>query len=96
MAKSSKVVLWAATPHGYGVQVIDGGGEIIDDYIAGNSPWESQGYLPPDHPHAVPLKTLRRYAEQSAHDMADEYDSAVVDECEDLESDLLERFTYHD
>lgn len=85
----AKVVLWAATPFGYGVQLIEGG-KIIDEYTAGNSPFDSTERLWPAHPDAVEPDELRRMAEQTAREMAD---GADVDECEDLEAELLERFS---
>ena len=45
---------------------------MIDQYEAGNHPLESQAYLDPGDPVAVPLRDLRKFARQTAFEMASE------------------------
>lgn len=59
---------------GYTVTVYDPESNEVETYDAGNSPLDSQGYIPLDRKEPrVPLPTLRRYARQTAEEMAAEY-----------------------
>ena len=61
---------WAATRNGYAVQTcVDG--EVVDEYSGGNNPYDSIQRLHPDDPD-VPLRTLKRYAKQTALETADD------------------------
>jgi hypothetical protein len=64
-------VLYAATKHGYCVQVIDGG-QVVDEYTAGNCWQESQTVIDPSSPHAVPMPQLKHWARQTAREIARE------------------------
>ena len=67
----STLVAWAATRRGYTVQThVDG--EVTDEYNGGNNPHDSIVRLHPDDPDAIPLRTLKRYARQTALETADE------------------------
>lgn len=59
-------------PMGYSIIVTDAGGRILDDYRAGNAPWESTQCIPPSDPNALSKETLLRYAEQTAKEMVEE------------------------
>ncbi len=69
--KRMRNVIYAATGHGYRVQVIDGG-EVVYEYSAGNHQMESQAVIDPSSPHAVNLRQLKRWAKQTAHEIAKE------------------------
>jgi hypothetical protein len=62
-------VIYAATRLGYAVQVIDRGG-IVYEYTAGNCGLESQVVVAPHSPNAVKLSQLRRWAKQTAGEIA--------------------------
>ena len=64
-----KSVIYAATRCGYCVQVIDGG-EIVYEYTAGNHQRESQTFVDPSSPNAVNLRQLKRWAKQTAGEIA--------------------------
>jgi hypothetical protein len=64
-------VLYAATRYGYCVQVIDGG-QIVDEYSAGNCWQESSSVIDPSCPHAVPVPQLKHWAKQTAREIARE------------------------
>ena len=66
-----KSVIYAATRHGYSVQAIDGE-EIVYEYTAGNCQTESQAVLNPDSPGAISRSQLRRWAKQTADQIAEE------------------------
>ena len=65
-------VIYAATRHGYSVQVIDDG-NVVYEYTAGNCPTESQTVLAPDSPGAVSRSQLRRWAKEMADQIANEW-----------------------
>ena len=67
-----KTISYAATRHGYSVQVIDGG-KIVYEYTAGNCPTESQTVLAPGSPVAVSRSQLRRWAKETADQIANEW-----------------------
>jgi len=64
-------VIHAATDQGYCVQVIDGG-EVVYEYTAGNHQKESQTFVDPRSPNAVTLRQLKRWAKQTAGEIAKE------------------------
>ena len=65
-------VIYAATRHGYSVQVIDDG-NVVYEYTAGNCPTESQAVLNPDSSGAVSRSQLRRWAIETADQIANEW-----------------------
>jgi hypothetical protein len=85
-------VLYAATPQGYAVHVIEGG-EVVETYAAGNSRHCSQTYCEPGGPHAIPAAQLRDAAEITAREIAAEYGSDCVEYDDDLEAELVENFS---
>jgi hypothetical protein len=86
-------IIYGACPYGYTAQVVQDG-EIVDEYTAGNSPFDSQGYINPDSPGAVSLRTLQVYARRTAQDLAEEWgvSPSSVSEDEDIVSHLSEMF----
>lgn len=66
-----RAVIYAATRSGYCVQVIDGG-EVVYEYTAGNHQRESQTAVNPCSPNAVRLSQLKRWAKQTAGEVANE------------------------
>jgi hypothetical protein len=64
-------VIYAATGCGYCVQVIDGG-DVIYEYTAGNHQKESQAVIDPSSPRAVKHGQLKRWAKQTAGEVANE------------------------
>jgi hypothetical protein len=64
-------VIYAATRYGYGVQVIDGG-EFVHEYTAGNCQQESQAVVALSSLNVVKLAQLRRWAKQTAGEIAQE------------------------
>jgi len=67
-----KNVIYAANDQGYCVQVIDDG-TVIYEYTAGNCPTESQAVLNPDSSGAVSRSQLRRWARETADQIANEW-----------------------
>jgi len=82
-------VIYAATRCGYSVQAIDGG-EIVYEYTAGNHQKESQAVVDPRSPNAVNLRQLKRWAKQTADQIAEEREiPANQIECDpDLQTEL--------
>ena len=78
---------WAASARRYQVQVIDGG-EIIEEYEAGNSGMCSQTYVAPED--GVGVKNMREWAEITAKQMAGEHGSDIVEHDVDLQTALDE------
>ena len=64
-------VIYAATRHGYSVQAIDDG-EVVYEYVAGNCQKESTAIIDSSSTHAVKLSQLRRWAKQTADQIAEE------------------------
>ena len=62
-------IIYAATKLGYAVQVVDRDG-IAYEYTAGNCRHESQTTVAPRSPNAVNLRQLRRWAKQTAGEIA--------------------------
>jgi len=62
-------VIYAATRYGYAVQVLDGS-EVSSEYLAGNHQHDSQATTEPRSPNAVRLRQLRRWAKQTAGEIA--------------------------
>jgi hypothetical protein len=69
--KRMRSVIYAATGCGYCVQVIDGG-EVVYEYTAGNHQKESQAVIDPSSPRAVKHGQLKRWARQTACEIANE------------------------
>jgi hypothetical protein len=55
---------------GYDVNVYDEGGTPIETYNAGNSRWDSAATVEKGDPARLPKHTLRRFAKQTAGEMA--------------------------
>jgi hypothetical protein len=87
-------ILHAATPWGYCCQVIDNG-EIVREYSAGNCGRDSQAVVAPGSPDTVQLAQLKRWAEQTARDIADEWaiPPDQIAYAPDLEAELRESST---
>lgn len=64
-------VIYAATVFGYCVQVIDKG-QIVHEYAAGNCWNESQAVNDPKSPGAARLSQIKRWAKQTAREIAKE------------------------
>jgi predicted secreted hydrolase len=86
-------VIYAATKSGYCVQVIDGG-EVAHEYSAGNHQMESQTVVDPRSPNAVRLSQLKRWAKQTANEIAKEWriPAKMIEYDPDLEAALQENF----
>jgi hypothetical protein len=84
-------VIFAATVFGYCVQVIDGG-KIVHEYTAGNCWNESQAVINPKSPGAAKLSQIKRWAVQTAKEIASERGILVnqVEYDPDLEASLKE------
>jgi len=67
-----RTIAFAATRYGYCVQVIDGG-MVVYEYTAGNCPTESQTVVAPGSPVAVSRSQLRRWAKQTADQIASDW-----------------------
>ena len=67
-----QTISYAATSYGYCVQLIDNG-EVVSEYAAGNCLTESQAVIAPGSPGAVSRSQLRRWARQTAEEVADEW-----------------------
>lgn len=72
--KPTKEVIYRVDESGYTVAVVEEG-RVLEDYSATNNPWDSQGPVMED---GVPLATLRRWAEETAWDMAKRWDTELV------------------
>lgn len=79
--------VWGVCKHGYCVQTFQGD-ECVDEYRAGNDPHDSQGYVDPEA--GLPISILRKYAEQTATEMAG--DSTRVQHDPGLDAELREHF----
>jgi hypothetical protein len=66
-----QTVIYAATRFGYCVQVVDRSG-VVYEYFAGNCQKESSAVIAPDSPGAVKLAQLKRWARQTAGEIAGE------------------------
>lgn len=64
---------YAVDRGGYSVTVYDPDSHEVYRYDAGNHPNDSQVYLGEDGKGRVPLPTLRKWARQTAHDIAAEW-----------------------
>lgn len=83
-------IIYAATRWGYSVQVIDGG-RVVHEYTAGNCWKESQTVIAPSSPNAVNLRQLKRWAKQTAEEIAGERGISAVAYDPDLEAALKEQ-----
>ena len=82
-----RTISYAATRYGYYVQVIDGGRPIFE-YTAGNSQHDSQAFIAPDSAGAVSHSQVRRWARQTAEEMAEELMANRGEYDPDLEAQL--------
>ena len=82
-------IAFAANQFGYCVQVI-ADGEVIQEYAAGNCQTDSQAFIDPGSPGVVGRSQLRRWAEQTAKEIADEWQIPLnkVEYDPDLEAQL--------
>jgi hypothetical protein len=87
-----QTVIYAATKFGYCVQVIDSG-KIVHEYAAGNCWNESQTVIDPKSPGAAMLSQIRRWARQTARDIAKERGIPAnwIEYDPDLEASLKEK-----
>ena len=69
-----KEVIYQVDESGYAVAVMEEG-RILEEYNATNNPWDSQGPVVTD---GVPLETLQRWAEETAREMANRWDTEPV------------------
>ena len=69
MEQAMQAVIYAATRYGYSVRVVDGVG-IDYEYSAGNHQLESQTITAPRSRNSVKLSQLRRWAKQTANEIA--------------------------
>ena len=85
-------VIYAATVLGYCIQVIDSG-KIIHEYAAGNCWNESQTVIAPKSPGAAKLSQIKRWAVQTAKEIAKErgIPSKRIEYDPDLEASLNEQ-----
>lgn len=88
---------YAANRHGYTVTVYDPDSNEVYRYDAGNSPFDSQGFVPDPYPgeKAEPrlsVATLRKFARQTAQEMANEWGVSLAMIHEE-ESEVPERIT---
>jgi len=65
-------VVYDASPNGYTVFIM-AGGEIVDEYNAGNHPQDSMASLPSNDPTAVPFEGILEAARRTAEEMAEEH-----------------------
>jgi hypothetical protein len=82
------IIVFAANQFGYCVQLIDDG--IVHEYAAGNCRTESQTVINPGLPGVVSRSQLRRWAEQTAEEIAEERGIPVrkIEYDPDLEAQL--------
>ena len=66
-------VLYAADQDGYTVRVMSASG-TVDEYNGGNSHFDSMAWVNPSDRIAVPVEALKKYARQTAIEMAKGYD----------------------
>lgn len=85
-------VIYAASRYGYCVQVIEGG-EVVYECNEGNHPRESHTVINSCSPYAITLGQLRRWARQTANQIAEErgIPSERVEHDADLEAQLKEQ-----
>jgi hypothetical protein len=84
-----QTILYAATRYGHRVQVMDGG-EIIGEYAAGSCQTESQAIIDPSSSGVVNRSQLRRWAKQTAEEIAMERAAERIEYAPDLELDPCE------
>jgi len=64
---------YSVNRNGYDVRVYDDDANEVEAYSAGNSRWDSQAYVEPRTPDALDLRTLKKFARQTAEEMAGEW-----------------------
>jgi hypothetical protein len=72
MQQFNKAIAWYANRYGYHIDVIVNG-KIVSDYSAGNHPSDSEEFLEPSDPAAVPEPKLREFAVSTAQQLAEEF-----------------------
>jgi hypothetical protein len=70
-ASTRYAVAYGANAQGYVVQTIQDG-RVVDEYHAGNAVKESTTYVKPRSRYAVTLRQLRKWAKQTAGEIAAE------------------------
>jgi hypothetical protein len=85
-------VIYAATKFGYCIQVIDSG-KIVHEYATGNCWNESQTVIDPKSPGAAKLSQIKRWAVQTAKEIASErgIPANQIEYDSDLEASLKEK-----
>ena len=80
--RKATTVGYSVNDYGYEVNVYDANGQPIDHYSAGNHALDSQGQVERGDPARLTKTTLRRFAKQTALEMAADYgvDSFCVQE----------------
>jgi hypothetical protein len=68
--EDGRYVGYTVHEYGYDVTVYEEGGAIIESYNAGNSRWESTTYVERGDPARLSKTVLKRYAKQTATEMA--------------------------
>jgi hypothetical protein len=87
----ARVVTWGATDRLYRVECIDmNDGHPVEDYVAGNGYGDSQAVVEPER--GVGLEQMREWAEQTAREMAEEYDAEYGGEDEDTTEGIRELY----
>jgi hypothetical protein len=83
-----RTIIFAANSLGYCVQVIDNG--IVYEYAAGNCQTESQTVINPSSSGVISRSQLRRWAKQTAEEIAEEWQIPVrqIEYDPDLEAQL--------
>lgn len=73
-AKIEYLVEYGSDKYGYWVRVDNiATNETVEEYVAGNCPYDSDTVLEPALFDTVPVKTLGEYAEQTANEIAENY-----------------------
>lgn len=72
MSAPAKSVAYGASRYGYKVTAYDAENRPVQEYEAGNSRLDSGAYVEPGKGSSLPLQTLRKYARQTAHEIAAE------------------------
>ena len=91
--KSTSSIAYNYDATGYLVQLCVAG-EIVDEYRAGNSPYESTGYLPVGDPAALPREKIRQLARKEALRLAEEHD--VPESAIEIDDDIVVSETEHE
>lgn len=71
--RKAETVGYTVTDYGYNVNVYDADGQPVEQYSAGNHAGDSQVYVERGDPSRLPKHTLRRFAKQTAGEMAESH-----------------------